>query len=134
MGSRVREQLCVESRHAPGGISRPASWHEHCVPSSQEKCWSRNYMNFKIEVGEIEKHQIEFNHNQLMGCLQIKVDRKPVVRLTRLFNEPVREVYEFPVGQMEKTDVRIEKLRNQLLGSRNSVYVDNRLVRVFEGV
>ncbi len=91
-------------------------------------------MNFRIEVGEIEKHQVEFSHNQLMGCLQIKVDEKPVVRQTRLFNEPVREVYQFPVGQMERTDVRIEKLRNQLLGSRNSVYVDNRLVRVFEGV
>jgi hypothetical protein len=91
-------------------------------------------MKFKIEVGEIEKHQVEFNHNQLMGSLLIKVDRQPVVRRTRLVNEPLREVYEFVVGQMEKSEVRIEKLRNQLFGSRNSVYVDNRLVRVFDGV
>ena len=90
-------------------------------------------MKFKIEVGEIEKHQVEFNHNQLLGSLMIKVDKKPVVRNTRLLNEPVREVYEFVVGQMEKSEVRIEKLRKQLFGSRNSVYVGNRLVRVFEG-
>ena len=91
-------------------------------------------MKFKIEVGDIEKHLIEFNHNQLMGCLLIKVDQQPVVRQSRLLNEPVREVYEFAVGQMEKSAVRIEKLRNQLLGSRNSVYVDNRLVRIFKGI
>jgi len=91
-------------------------------------------MKFKIEVGEIEKHQIEFNHNQLMGLLSIQVDKKPVVRSSRLLNEPVREVYEFVVGQMEKSEVRIEKLRKQLFGTRNSVYVGNRLVRVFDGL
>ena len=91
-------------------------------------------MKFKIEVGVIEKHQIEFNHNQLMGSLLIKVDKKPVRSYVRLLNEPVQEVFEFVVGQMEKSEVRIEKLRKQLFGSRNSVYVGNRLVRVFEGV
>lgn len=91
-------------------------------------------MKFKIEVGEIEKHQVEFNHNQLMGCLMIKVDKQPIVRVTRLLNEPVQEAFHFMVGQMERTEVRIEKLRKQLFGTRNSVYVGNRLVRVFEGV
>lgn len=91
-------------------------------------------MKFKIEVGEIEKHQIEFNHNQLMGSLLIKVDKKPVRQSVRLLNEPVQEVFEFVVGQMEKSEVRIEKLRKQLFGTRNSVYVGNRLVRVFEGI
>jgi hypothetical protein len=91
-------------------------------------------MKFKIEVGEVEKHLIEFHHNQLMGMLSIKVDKKPVVRVSRLVNEPVREVYQFAVGQMEKSEVRIEKLRRQLFGTRNSVYVGNRLIQVFEGV
>lgn len=91
-------------------------------------------MKFKVEVGEVEKHQIEFNHNHLLGFLTIKVDKQPVVRMTRLLNEPVREVYEFVVGQMEKSEVRIEKLRRQLFATRNSVYIGNRLVRVFEGV
>ncbi len=91
-------------------------------------------MKFNIEVGEVEKHLIEFHHNQLMGMLSIKVDKKPVVRMSRLLNEPVREVYQLAVGQMEKSEVRIEKLRKQLFGTRNSVYVDNRLIRVFEGI
>ncbi len=91
-------------------------------------------MKFKIEVGDIEKHQVEFTHNQLIGSLMIKVDKKTVVHTTRLINEPVQEIYQFVVGQMEKSEVRIEKLRKQLFGSRNSVYVGNRLVRVFEGI
>ena len=91
-------------------------------------------MKFQIEVGEVEKHQVEFNHNHLMGCLLIKLDKKPVVRQTRLLNEPVREVYQFAVGELEKSEIRIEKLRKRLFGTRNSVYVGNRLVRVFEGV
>lgn len=91
-------------------------------------------MKFKIEVGEIEKHQIEFHHNHLLGSISIRVDKKPVHRYVRLLNEPVKEVFEFAVGQMERSMVRIEKLRKQLIGTRNSVYVGNRLIRVFEGV
>ncbi|MFO1512492.1 MAG: hypothetical protein U1F83_06185 [Verrucomicrobiota bacterium] len=90
-------------------------------------------MKFKIEVGEVEKHLVEFNHNQLIGSLQIKVDKQTVFRNTRLLNEPVQEVYQFVVGQMEKKEVRIEKLRKQLFGHRNAVYVNGRLARVYDG-
>lgn len=108
-------------------------WHKHCITPSKENV-GVVIMKFKVEVGEVEKHLIEFHHNQLLGLLSIKVDKKPVVRMSRLLNEPVREVYQFAVGQMEKSEIRIEKLRRQLIGTRNSVYVGNRLVRVFEGV
>ena len=90
-------------------------------------------MKFKIEVGEVEKHLVEFNHNQLIGSLLIKVDKQTVYHSTRMLNEPVAEVYQFVVGQMEKTEVRIEKIRKQLFGHRNSVYVGNRLARVYDG-
>jgi hypothetical protein len=90
-------------------------------------------MKFKIEVGEIEKHLVEFNHNQLIGSLQIMVDKQTIFHTTRLINEPVEEVYQFVVGQLEKKEVRIEKLRKQLFGTRNSVYVNNRLTRVYDG-
>ena len=90
-------------------------------------------MKFKIEVGEVEKHLIEFNHNQLVGSLQIKVDQQTILENKRLVNEPVSEVYRFVVGQMEKKEVRIEKLRKQLFGHRNAVYVNNRLARVYNG-
>ena len=91
-------------------------------------------MKFTLEVGEIEKHLVEFNHNQLIGSLLIKVDDKPVYQSRRVFNEPIHETYHFMVGQLERSSVRIEKQRKQLFGHRNSVYVDNRLARVVEGM
>ena len=50
-------------------------------------------MKFKIEVGEIEKHVVEFRFSQLIGNVKILVDNKMVVRANRLINEPVREIY-----------------------------------------
>jgi hypothetical protein len=90
-------------------------------------------MKFTIEVGETEKHKIEFSFNQLLGNLQIRVDDKSVFESTRIFNEPIHEVYNFSVGSNEKAVVRIEKKRKQLFGHRNCVFVDNRLTRVVEG-
>ena len=90
-------------------------------------------MKFSIEVGEVEKHRIEFNHNQLLGSLTIKVDAKPVHRMIRFINEPVREVYRVVVGEVERSEVRIEKVRKQMLGYRNRIYVGSRLVQVVEG-
>ena len=90
-------------------------------------------MKFKIEVGEIEKHQVEFTYNQLAGRVTIKVDEKIIRNSVRLLNEPAHEVYQFVVGQMVRTEVRIEKWRKQLFGSRNCFYVDGRLVDVVIG-
>jgi len=91
-------------------------------------------MKFAVEVGEIEKHVVEFNFNQLYGSLLIQVDDQPIHQSTRLFNEPSREIYQFVVGEHERSMVRIEKFRKQLFGHRNCVYVENRLTRVFEGL
>ena len=91
-------------------------------------------MKFKIEVGEVEKHLVEFSYNQLAGSLLIKVDQKPIHRSVRLLNEPVNEVYHFVVGQAERSEVRIQKLRKQLFGARNAVYVGGRLAQVFVGL
>lgn len=90
-------------------------------------------MKFTLEVGETEKHLVEFNFNQLAGNLVISVDHQPVIQSTRVFNEPVHEVFTIEVGGKQKSAVRIEKMRKQLFGHRNVVYVDNRLTRVVEG-
>ena len=90
-------------------------------------------MKFTIEVGEKEKHQVEFNFNQLRGTLLISVDNKPIRQATRLLNEPVHEVFDFMVGNAERLPVRIEKRRKLLFGSRNALYVNHRLVRVVDG-
>ena len=90
-------------------------------------------MKFTLEVGETEKHLVEFNFNQLAGTLVISVNNQPVVKSTRWFNEPLREVFTLEVGGQRKSAVRIEKQRKPLFGHRNVVYVDNRLARVVEG-
>ena len=91
-------------------------------------------MRFAIEIGDTEKHRLEYNFNQLMGSLVIKVNELPIKKSVRLINEPVLEIHAFVVGNQEKSQVRIEKERKPLLGCRNRLYVNNRLVRVFSGI
>ena len=92
-------------------------------------------MKFALEVaGEIEKFTLEYEFNQLLGTVIIKVDNKPVARKRHLFNEPVKEVFSLEVGQREMFAVRIEKRRKMLFGQQNHVYVNDRLIRTFEGI
>ena len=90
-------------------------------------------MRFMIEIGDAEKHRLEYNFNQLLGSLVIKVNETAIKKSVRLINEPVLEIYAFVVGDHEKSDVRIEKERKPLVGCKNRVYVNNRLVKVFSG-
>ena len=91
-------------------------------------------MKFTIEVGEKEKHRVDYEFNQLLGRLLIKINEEPVKETVRWVNEPVLEVHVFVVGQQEKSHVRIEKQRKPLLGHTNRFYVNNRLLKVIEGV
>jgi hypothetical protein len=91
-------------------------------------------VKFVIEIGDTEKHRLEYNFNQLLGRLVIKVNETPIKESVRFINEPILEVFAFPVGDQEKSNVRIEKVRKPLLGCRNRLYVNNRLVRVFDGI
>ena len=91
-------------------------------------------MKFSLEIGEAEKHTIEYEFNQLLGTLTIKVNEKPVKKHVRLFDEPVKELHVFVVGNQEKMAVKIEKERKLLFGQRNRVFVNDRLVKYCEGV
>jgi len=91
-------------------------------------------VKFAIEIGDTEKHRLDYQFNQLLGRVVIKVNEKPIKQSVRLLNEPLLEVYAFAVGEQERSDVRIEKERKQLFGCRNRLYVNNRLLRVFDGV
>lgn len=91
-------------------------------------------MKFNLEVGEVEKHLIEFNFDQLLGQLVIKVNKKEVKRSVRLFNEPVRETHTVLVGDGERVIVRIEKERKQLFGQKCRVFLNDRLYKYYEGV
>ncbi len=109
-------------------------WHIPCERRKPNTCESESVVKFAIEIGETEKHRLEYNFNQLLGSLVIKVNEKPIKKSLRLINEPVLEVHAFVVGDHEKSSVRIEKERNQLLGCKNRLYVNNRLVKVFSGL
>ncbi len=66
-------------------------------------------MKFAIEIGETEKHRLEYHFNQLFGSLLIKINERPVKQSVRLVNEPVLEVHVFVVGKYEHSEIRIEK-------------------------
>lgn len=89
-------------------------------------------MKFTIEVGEIEKHTIEYEFNPLLGMLVVRVDQKPVKKHFRLVNEPMRETQELVVGNRERHHIRIDKERTSTFTHRNSVFVNNRLLKVVE--
>lgn len=89
-------------------------------------------MRFSLEVGHTERHLVEFNFNQLRGTLVIRLDERPIFQSTRIFNEPVHEVYQFVIDGAEKSNVRIEKHRKPLFGHRNTVYVNDRITRVID--
>ena len=62
----------------------------------------------------IKKHQIEYDFNQLLGRLIIRLDQKEVIRNTRLFKELIRESRLVQVAETGQLAVRIEKERRQL--------------------
>jgi len=86
-------------------------------------------MRFNLQVGNTEKHLVEFNFNQLFGRLDIRVDNRPILQSKRIFNEPVHEVYHFVINGAERSDVRIEKRRKALFGHHSAVFVNDRLTR-----
>lgn len=109
-------------------------WHNFCEPFVALQSINKKTMNFSLEIGEVEKHTIQYNFNQLLGRLIINVNDKPVKKQVRLFDEPIKELHVFAVGQQEKFDVKIEKERKLLFGQKNRVYVNDRLIKYCEGV
>ena len=91
-------------------------------------------MKFNLEVGETEKHLVEFNFDQLRGQLVISVNKQEVKRSVRLFNEPIKETHTLQVGDGERLIVRIEKERKLLFGQKYRVFLNERLYKYYEGV
>ena len=89
-------------------------------------------MKFSIELGETEKHVLDYHFNQLMGRLVVTINQQPVKKSVRLVNEPVFEVHIIIVGTRERHQVRIEKERTSTFTHRNRVFVDDRLVKVVQ--
>ena len=91
-------------------------------------------MKFSLEIGETEKHVIAYEFNQLLGALTIRVNDLLIKKQVRLFSEPIKERHEFVIGNQERMAVKIEKERKLLFGQKNRVFVNERLIKYYEGV
>jgi hypothetical protein len=91
-------------------------------------------MKFSLELGHLETHRLEFSFNQLLGRKVIKVNDLEVLRAIRLFSEPIRETHTLEIGEKEKLQVRIEKERKLLIGQKYKIFLNDRLIRLYEGV
>ena len=91
-------------------------------------------MKFNLEIGEAEKHMVEFNFDQLLGQLVIMVNKREVKRNVRLFNEPLKETHTLQVGSGEGVIIRIERERKLLFGQKCRVFLNDRLYKYYEGV
>ena len=91
-------------------------------------------MKFCLEVGELEHHVIEFDFNQLLGELRIRVNKQEVKKQVRLFNEPLTETHTLQVGNEERLTLRFEKERKMLFGQKYRVFLNDRLYKCYEGV
>ena len=90
-------------------------------------------MKFSLKVGELTNNQIEYDFNQLLGRVVIALNQQEVKRSVRLFNEPTKETHLVQVAA-ERLSVRIEKERRQLYGCKWLVFLNDRLLKSYEGV
>ncbi len=94
-------------------------------------------LEFRFEVGEEERHKVNFRFNRTLGPLTISVDDQPVVKKLKLFSVTTKERYELTVGETERHDVVIEKTRQGFLGGFHPqhciAYVDKREVGRYWG-
>lgn len=94
-------------------------------------------MKFSFDVGNKERHIIDFSFNQFWGNLSIHVDGRRIVSDFRTVSFHLTKAYEFNVGTNEVHVVRIEKIRKLVFaGFRKTnykVYLDEDLVEQLEG-
>jgi hypothetical protein len=89
-------------------------------------------MKFSIEVGEAEKHLIECDFNQLIGRALVRVDGRAVFQKQHWFSEPV--VNSGDTQRHQNVHIRIERERELVFGSKYRIYVDDRLMQLYQGV
>ena len=77
-------------------------------------------MEFTIEVGDKEKHQLHTRFDQVFGQVRIEVDGKCVAQDWRSFSFHRTRRYEFSVGTGETHDVVIELTRKSVVGGFRS--------------
>ncbi len=94
-------------------------------------------LEFQFEVGEEERHEVNFRFNRTYGPVTISVDDQKVVHKLKMFSLAKTERYELAVGESERHDVVIEKTRKRWLGGffpqECVAYVDEKEVGRYSG-
>jgi hypothetical protein len=94
-------------------------------------------VDFTIEVGTEERHQLHLSFDQVFGQVQVEVDGKDVAQDWRSFSLHRTRRYGFSVGKDETHDVIIELTRKALVGGFRSqtcrVLVDRQPVGTYVG-
>ncbi len=95
-------------------------------------------MQFSFEVGNEEKHTVEFYFNQFWGNLNIKVDGVKVIKDFIFISFRLVRRYDFTVGEKEKHAVAIEKHRPLVAAgfrpSTYTVFVDGKTLNTYRGM
>ncbi len=94
-------------------------------------------MEFTVEVGDAEKHQMHIYFDQVFGELGIQVDGRNVAQDWRQFSFHRTRRYEFSVGTSETHEVVVELTRKAIVGGFRSqtcqVSVDGESVGTYVG-
>ncbi|MDO3411234.1 hypothetical protein QWJ34_15825 [Saccharibacillus sp. CPCC 101409] len=94
-------------------------------------------MKFSFEIGYREKHVVEFEFNQIVGNLSIKVDGREEMSDFQTMSFSLVKTYEFEVGYEERHWIKIDKIRKLLLAgfrkTKYEVYVDGTFFKEYEG-
>jgi hypothetical protein len=94
-------------------------------------------VEFTIEVGNREKHQVHLSFDEVLGKIRVESDGENVARHWRAFSLHRTRRYEFSVGHDETHDVVIELTRKGVVGGFRSqtcqVFVDGESVGTWVG-
>jgi hypothetical protein len=91
-------------------------------------------IDFSFEVGDEEKHLVDFHWGQLFGRVRVTVDGIEVVQHNRpvIFGSTAQRKFAFSVGEDEVHSVVIEKTSHRFLGGARKqkcqAFVDGALV------
>ncbi|RSN69450.1 hypothetical protein [Actinomadura sp. WAC 06369] len=92
---------------------------------------------FWFDLGQYERHRVEFFFDRMWGKVRISVDGHPVVEKQNLFSLRLTERYPFTVGHQERHEVVIEKTRKVMFAgfrpSTYQVFVDGVFFLALEG-
>ncbi|QFG20538.1 hypothetical protein [Actinomadura sp. WMMB 499] len=92
---------------------------------------------FWFDVGQYERHRVEFFYERWFGGVKIHVDGQLVETRRLLFSMRMTERFRFVVGHQERHEVLIEKRRKVLAAgfrpSTYQVFVDGVFYLTLEG-